>query len=116
MLYSDAVVAMTRRQTGLSGVVPDGDWPRPAGWAQPDRKADKPASPYAGTWKVVILDNDEEVAVWLVRLDPAAKKKKAELIWGLTSRQADFKTSEPELLRGQLRHFRNYLELLFSPT
>jgi TetR/AcrR family transcriptional regulator, transcriptional repressor for nem operon len=24
--------------------------------------------------------------------------------------------SEPELLRGQLRHFRTYLELLFSPT
>jgi len=28
---------MTRRQTGLSGVVPDGDWPRPAGWARPER-------------------------------------------------------------------------------
>jgi ATP-dependent DNA helicase RecG len=27
---------MTRRRTGLSGVVPD-EWPRPAGWARPDR-------------------------------------------------------------------------------
>jgi hypothetical protein len=24
--------------------------------------------------------------------------------------------AEPELLRGQLRHFRTYLELLFVPT
>jgi ATP-dependent DNA helicase RecG len=28
---------MTRRRTGLSGVVPDGEWPRPAGWARPER-------------------------------------------------------------------------------
>src|SRR5215471_7848224 len=28
---------MTRRRTGLSGVVQDEDWPRPAGWARPGR-------------------------------------------------------------------------------
>ena len=28
---------MTRRHTGLTGVVPDGSWPRPLGWARPDR-------------------------------------------------------------------------------
>jgi ATP-dependent DNA helicase RecG len=28
---------MTRRRAGLSGVVPGSDWPRPAGWARPER-------------------------------------------------------------------------------
>src|SRR5213595_1620950 len=28
---------MTRRDTGLSGVVPDGEWPRPTAWARPHR-------------------------------------------------------------------------------
>ena len=28
---------MTRSGTGLSGVVPDGEWPRPTGWARPHR-------------------------------------------------------------------------------
>jgi ATP-dependent DNA helicase RecG len=28
---------MTRRRTGLPGMVPDGEWPRPAGWARPER-------------------------------------------------------------------------------
>jgi ATP-dependent DNA helicase RecG len=28
---------MTRNSTGLSGVVPDSGWPRPAGWARPER-------------------------------------------------------------------------------
>src|SRR5437763_16610696 len=28
---------MTRRPAGLSSAVQDGDWPRPAGWARPER-------------------------------------------------------------------------------
>src|SRR6184192_1388702 len=28
---------MTRSDAGLSGVVPDGEWPRPTGWARPHR-------------------------------------------------------------------------------
>src|SRR5438067_2427988 len=28
---------MTRRDTGLSGAVPDGEWPRPTAWARPHR-------------------------------------------------------------------------------
>src|SRR3954469_23502209 len=28
---------MTRRHTGFSGVVPDGQWPRPGSWARPER-------------------------------------------------------------------------------
>src|SRR6476646_8959673 len=31
---------MTRRRTGLSGVVLDGEWPRPTGWARPERLDD----------------------------------------------------------------------------
>jgi len=28
---------MTRSRTGLHGVVQDEEWPRPTGWARPDR-------------------------------------------------------------------------------
>jgi ATP-dependent DNA helicase RecG len=28
---------MTRKRTGLTGMVPDEEWPRPAGWARPER-------------------------------------------------------------------------------
>src|SRR5262245_35265194 len=89
---------MRRARVGLVGLVVLGV--ALAGRAQQDKKGGKPKpwSPYAGTWKVTVLDNGEEASVWLVRLDPDAKKK-AEVLWGITTRQDDFKTSEPELLR-----------------
>lgn len=65
----------------------------------PAQQGKKASSPYAGTWKVSVIEEDRESAVWILRLDPAAKKKKVEVLWGLVSRQADFTTSEPELLK-----------------
>lgn len=69
-----------------------------AGRGQDKGKKAPPPSPYAGTWKVSVLDNGEEIAVWLLRLDPAAKAK-AAVVWGVTTRQNDFSASVPTLLK-----------------
>src|SRR6185437_15808229 len=34
---SGPLATMTRKRTGLTGMVRDEEWPRPAGWARPDR-------------------------------------------------------------------------------
>src|SRR5262245_50356754 len=68
-----------------------------AGRGQQDKKA-RPGSPYAGTWKLSVINEDQESAVWILRIDPDAKKK-VEVLWGVTTRENDFNTTEPELLK-----------------